>query len=104
MKPAGNSREITFLGVGDTGPTHGPKDGFPVERYSELIRPTFAAADIRFGNCERQYSAQRTPDGRSGLLGSHLPFGDARRAWDFRSPGRGEGRFEEIVRSLNRAG
>jgi sugar phosphate isomerase/epimerase len=48
--------------------------------------------------------ALRTLDGTSSLLGSHLPFGDPRRGWDFRSPGRGEIRFEEIVRALNRAG
>jgi sugar phosphate isomerase/epimerase len=45
-----------------------------------------------------------TLDGRSGILASHLPFGDARRGWDFRSPGRGGVNFEEIVRALNLAG
>ena len=50
------SEEITFLATGDIGPTHGPADGYPVERYSELVEPTMAAADLRFGNCERQYS------------------------------------------------
>ncbi len=40
-------------------------------------------------------------NGRSGILGSHLPFGDPRRGWDFRSPGRGSIDFEEIVRALN---
>jgi sugar phosphate isomerase/epimerase len=40
-------------------------------------------------------------NGRSGILGSHLPFGDPRRGWDFRSPGRGSVDFEEIVRALN---
>jgi sugar phosphate isomerase/epimerase len=48
--------------------------------------------------------AQRHLDGESSLLGSHLPFGDARRGWDFRSPGRGEIDFESIARALNRAG
>ncbi len=46
----------------------------------------------------------RTLDGESSILASHLPFGDPRRGWDFRSPGRGEIRFEEILRALNRAG
>jgi len=45
-----------------------------------------------------------TLDGRSGLLGSHLPFGDARRGWDFRSPGRGNVDFEAIIRALNAIG
>jgi sugar phosphate isomerase/epimerase len=40
-------------------------------------------------------------NGRSGILGSHLPFGDPRRGWDFRSPGRGSIEFEEIIRTLN---
>jgi sugar phosphate isomerase/epimerase len=43
-------------------------------------------------------------DGRSGILGSHLPFGDPRRGWDFRSPGRGGVNFEEIIRTLNQIG
>ncbi len=46
--------------------------------------------------------AIRTPDGDSSILGSHLSFGDHRRGWDFRSPGRGEVNFEEIIRALNR--
>lgn len=48
--------------------------------------------------------AIRTLDGRSGILSSHLNFGDARRGWDFRSPGRGQVNFEEIVRALNDIG
>jgi sugar phosphate isomerase/epimerase len=40
-------------------------------------------------------------NGRTGILGSHLRFGDARRGWDFRSPGHGRIDFEEIVRVLN---
>lgn len=42
-----------------------------------------------------------TLDGRSGILGSHLPFGDGRRGWDFRSPGHGGIDFEAIIRALN---
>jgi sugar phosphate isomerase/epimerase len=45
-----------------------------------------------------------TLDGRSGILASHLNFGDARRGWDFRSPGRGGVNFEEIIRALNQIG
>ena len=40
-------------------------------------------------------------DGENGILGSHLPFGDYRRGWEFRSLGRGDVDFEEIVRALN---
>jgi sugar phosphate isomerase/epimerase len=45
-----------------------------------------------------------TLNGRSGILGSHLGFGDPRRGWDFRSPGRGGVNFEEIIRTLNQIG
>jgi sugar phosphate isomerase/epimerase len=48
--------------------------------------------------------AVRTLDGYSGILSSHLSFGDFRRGWDFRSPGRGAVNFEEIIRALNRIG
>jgi sugar phosphate isomerase/epimerase len=43
-------------------------------------------------------------NGRSGILASHLNFGDPRRGWDFRSPGRGAVNFEEIIRALNDIG
>jgi sugar phosphate isomerase/epimerase len=45
-----------------------------------------------------------TLNGKSGILASHLDFGDARRGWDFRSPGRGGVNFEEIIRALNDIG
>ena len=45
-----------------------------------------------------------TLNGRTGILGSHLNFGDPRRGWDFRSPGRGGVNFEEIIRALNQIG
>ena len=60
---------ISFIGTGDCGPVHGPKDGFPTERYTELVRPTLKTVDLRFANCERQYSArggvsETSPHGR----------------------------------------
>ena len=45
-----------------------------------------------------------TLDGRSGLLGSHIDFGDLRRGWNFRSLGHGDVDFESIIRILNAAG
>jgi len=45
-----------------------------------------------------------TLNGKSGILASHINFGDARRGWDFRSPGRGGVNFEEIIRALNDIG
>ena len=38
----------------------------------------------------------------AGVFGGHLDFGDRRRNWDFRSLGRGNIDFEEIIRALNR--
>ena len=40
-------------------------------------------------------------DGSVGVFGGHTNFGDARRAWDFRSPGRGDIRFEDVIVALN---
>jgi sugar phosphate isomerase/epimerase len=48
--------------------------------------------------------ASTTLNGRTGINSSHLPFGDPRRGWDFRSVGRGAVRFEEIIRALNAIG
>lgn len=42
-------------------------------------------------------------DGRSGILGSHLPFGDMRRGWNFVSLGHGDVDFDKIIRVLNEA-
>jgi sugar phosphate isomerase/epimerase len=44
-----------------------------------------------------------TLDGRSGIFGSHLAFGDGRRGWNFRSLGHGDVDFESIIRELNDA-
>ena len=43
-------------------------------------------------------------DGTVGIFGGHTSFGDARRAWDFRSVGRGDVNFEEIIVALNDIG
>lgn len=37
----------------------------------------------------------------ASIIGSHLPFGDPRRRWNFRSIGRGMVNFEDIIRELN---
>ncbi len=43
-------------------------------------------------------------DGYTGILASHLNFGQPGRGWDFRSLGRGGIDFEEIIRALNMIG
>ena len=43
-------------------------------------------------------------DGTVGVFGGHIDFADPRRYWDFRSPGRGDVNFEEIIVALNDIG
>ncbi len=43
-------------------------------------------------------------DGRAGVLGSHIEFGDTRRGWNFVSLGHGDVDFEAIIRELNGMG
>jgi poly-gamma-glutamate synthesis protein (capsule biosynthesis protein) len=46
----------SILIAGDTGPAHGPDDGFPVEHFTQKIIPTLREADFRLVNCMRTYS------------------------------------------------
>ncbi len=46
----------------------------------------------------------RNLNGRTSILGSHLNFGDARRGWDFVSPGHGGIGWDAIFRALTRIG
>jgi len=43
-------------------------------------------------------------DGTVGVFGGHTTFGDGRRYWDFRSLGRGDVKFEEVIAALNDVG
>jgi len=43
-------------------------------------------------------------DGDAGVFGGHTSFGDSRRYWDFRSVGRGDIKFEDIIVALNDVG
>ncbi|MCF3650617.1 sugar phosphate isomerase/epimerase family protein [Synoicihabitans lomoniglobus] len=43
-------------------------------------------------------------NGDAGVFGGHTSFGDPRRFWDFRSVGRGDINFEEIIVALNDIG
>ncbi|MCL2411682.1 MAG: sugar phosphate isomerase/epimerase, partial [Treponema sp.] len=42
-----------------------------------------------------------TLDGKAGILGSFLNFGDVKRGWNFRSLGHGDVDFENLIRELN---
>ena len=70
--------------------------------------PTASATPPMTGGVARKTTkamkdAAVTLDGRSGILGSHIPFGDVRRGWNFRSIGHGQVDFDAIIRqSLER--
>jgi poly-gamma-glutamate capsule biosynthesis protein CapA/YwtB (metallophosphatase superfamily) len=53
--------EVVLLGVGDVGPIHEP-----IDQYAALAKDTLAAADIRFGQCERTYSERGALQVHSG--------------------------------------
>lgn len=46
----------------------------------------------------------RPQTGRAGVLGSHLPWGDPRRGWDFVSVGHGDVPWEDAFRALRSIG
>jgi sugar phosphate isomerase/epimerase len=46
----------------------------------------------------------RPHNGRAGVLGSHLPWGDPRRGWDFVSTGHGDVPWEDAFRALESIG
>ncbi|MFC8182149.1 sugar phosphate isomerase/epimerase family protein [Rhodococcus sp. NPDC057297] len=46
----------------------------------------------------------RPANGRTGILGSHLPWGDPRRQWDFVSTGHGDVPWEDSFRALRAIG
>jgi len=88
----------------------GHREGFginfdPSHLYWQMVDPV----DFVYEFQDRIYhmhvkESVRNLNGRNGILGSHLFFGDHRRGWDFVSPGRGGVPFERIFRALNDVG
>jgi sugar phosphate isomerase/epimerase len=74
--------------------------GYQGVDYVAFIRKF--AARIFHAHMKDVYWATRPME--AGVFGGHLPFGDARRVWDFRSVGRGSINFEEVIRALNDIG
>jgi sugar phosphate isomerase/epimerase len=77
----------------------------PSHLYWQMVDPVAFVHEFR----EHIYhmhvkESVRVLDGRNGILGSHLFFGDYRRGWDFVSPGRGGVPFERVFRALNGIG
>lgn len=76
---------------------------------SHLIWQGLDPAIFLFDFAERVYhvhvkDTKINLNGRNGILGSHLPFGDYRRGWNFVSPGHGNVDFDGIIRVLNQIG
>ncbi len=72
--------------------------GYQGVDYEEFI---YRFADRIFHVHMKDVGWSHTPT-EAGVFGGHLDFGDRRRYWDFRSLGRGDIQFEEIIRALNR--
>jgi len=87
---------------------HRPAFGFnfdPSHLHWQFIDPVMFLWEFkdRIYHVHMKDAAQQL-DGKSGILASHLNFGDPRRGWDFRSLGHGGVDFEEIIRALNHIG
>ncbi|MFQ5615541.1 MAG: sugar phosphate isomerase/epimerase family protein [Anaerolineales bacterium] len=77
----------------------------PSHLYWQMVDPVefvYAFADRIYHTHVKE--SVRVLNGRNGILGSHLFFGDRRRGWDFVSPGRGGVPFERVFRALNDTG
>ncbi len=76
---------------------------------SHLIWQGVDPAMFLFDFADRVYhvhvkDAKLNLNGRNGILGSHIMFGDKRRGWNFVSPGHGDVDFDNIIRVLNQKG
>jgi sugar phosphate isomerase/epimerase len=71
--------------------------GYQGVDYVKFIR-TFSK---RIFHCHVKDAWWGHGDGTVGVFGGHTNFADPRRFWDFRSPGHGDIKFEEIIVALN---
>ena len=55
---------------------HGPKDGFPIKGYTELVQPVLDAADMRFVNCMRTYSTRTVRAAHAPQVGQPVAMAD----------------------------
>ena len=86
----------------------GPEIGANLDP-SHLIWQGLDPAMFLFDFADRIYhvhikDAKLNLNGRNGILGSHITFGDQRRGWNFVSPGHGDVDFDNIIRVLNQIG
>jgi sugar phosphate isomerase/epimerase len=84
-----------------------PNFGFnfdPSHFVHQLINPVFFIEEFADRIFHVHVKDSRVQlDGRNSILSSHLDFGDRHRGWDFVSPGRGDVKWDQIIRALNRA-
>jgi sugar phosphate isomerase/epimerase len=85
-----------------------PSFGFnfdPSHFIHQFVNPVAFIEEFptRIFNCHVKDSRVQL-NGRNSILGSHLDFGDSRRGWDFVSPGRGDVKWDPIIRAFNRIG
>lgn len=66
----------------------------------DYVKFIYEFADKIFHVHMKDAYASATPTD-AGVFGGHQPFGTVGRYWDFRSLGRGNVNFEEIIRALN---
>ncbi len=78
----------------------------PSHMMWQNIDPVAFIADFadRIYHVDCKDTRLRTPNGRYGVLGSHLPWGDLRRGWDFVSTGRGDVPWDDSFRALRAIG
>jgi sugar phosphate isomerase/epimerase len=85
-----------------------PAFGFnfdPSHFIHQFVNPVFFVEEFpaRIFHCHVKDSRVQL-NGRNSILSSHLDFGDPRRGWDFVSPGRGDVKWDPIIRAFNRVG
>lgn len=87
---------------------HHPAFGFnfdPSHFIHQFLNPVEFINELgeRIWHCHIKDSRLQL-SGRNSILSSHLDFGDPRRGWDFVSPGRGDVKWDPIIRAFNRIG
>lgn len=78
----------------------------PSHMMWQLIDPVGFIVDFadRIYHVDCKDTRLRERNGRRGVLGSHLPWGDPRRGWDFVSTGHGDVPWEDCFRALRSIG
>ena len=70
----------------------------------DMPRPPLPPFTDRIYHVDCKDTRVRPDNGRAGVLGSHLAWGDPRRGWEFVSTGRGDVPWEDAFRTLRSVG